>query len=380
MDAAKGNESANEAFAALNINVGDFVSMSTEDKLAALADGFANAKNSTLAYDAVLQLMGKSGGELIPLLAQGADGIKQAFDDAAAASDETVTKLDDVGDRIGAAFATIKSYGAEAISYLLDRVEALGTGLAAIVAFIGELPNGLDAAKKAFEDTTQAAADLKVEDEKSKTDDRQKRKEAAKIDPEKLQSDKATKDKAKKDAEDEAKEVARLKADIGKKEAQKALDDMPARQRAEALQTAIDEQDSIATMNGPDSLEGLKAQEKAIDLQEQLAKAKKEVAAEDKKSADEQRKSELDDAKAKLNEGKDSLSQLKRGGSTPIDSLRAVGGGAANVNYEAISKRDALQQQGVELAKLQLDQLKKAVDYLSKTANPSDGASDGSFS
>jgi len=78
VDAAKGNEAANEAFAALNINAGEFASMSTEDKLAALAEGFSNAKNSTLAYDAVLQLMGKSGGELIPLLSQGADGIKDA--------------------------------------------------------------------------------------------------------------------------------------------------------------------------------------------------------------------------------------------------------------------------------------------------------------
>lgn len=379
VDAAKGNETATAAFDTLGISAADFAAMNTEDKLKALADGFNGAENSTLAFDAVLQLAGKSGGELIPLLLQGGDGIAEAFNKATVASDESVKSLDAVGDRFGAIFSSLKAWGVEALGFLIEQVDTLSVGIAALMGFFSELPNGLEAAKQGFNDAIDAAVKLQEEEERAAADRSEKRRATAQIDPEQFKDDSA--ERAKKDeeekkaAEDLEKEKAKLRESIAQKSADAEYDALNKHQQEAFLMSEIDKEGMLSG----DDVEGLKAQERKLDLEEKLKAVRKSIADEDKKIADEAKKDSVEEAKKGLDKGEDDLSKLERGSMSSIDSLRSVGGGVSGVNYDAVSKRDALQQQAVTLAKEQVDYLKRAVALLQE-ANSSTDLGDSSFS
>jgi hypothetical protein len=75
INAGRGMLVAKESFADLNVNVDEFNKASPQEKLKMLATGFQKTADHGKAMAAVIGILGKSGGELIPLLKEGGDGL-----------------------------------------------------------------------------------------------------------------------------------------------------------------------------------------------------------------------------------------------------------------------------------------------------------------
>ena len=75
-DAAQGSTSAQEALALLGLTVDDLKNLSPEDQFKLIADRIAQIKDPTVRAAAAMELFGRSGTSLIPLLSGGARGIE----------------------------------------------------------------------------------------------------------------------------------------------------------------------------------------------------------------------------------------------------------------------------------------------------------------
>lgn len=75
LDAATGGTQANEAFARLGLSVDKLLASTTDEKFLKIADAIANVKDPSLQAAAAMEVFGKSGQSLIPLLAGGSKAI-----------------------------------------------------------------------------------------------------------------------------------------------------------------------------------------------------------------------------------------------------------------------------------------------------------------
>ncbi len=82
VDAATGMQSAQEALALLGLTVADLDNLSPEEQFKLIADRLAAIEDPTIKAAAAMELFGRSGTQLLPLLAAGADGIEQLQDQA----------------------------------------------------------------------------------------------------------------------------------------------------------------------------------------------------------------------------------------------------------------------------------------------------------
>jgi hypothetical protein len=81
-EASSGSASAVRSFAAVGVEVQKIRNLPLEEQLAAIADGFKNVRNPADQTRIAIDLFGKSGGELVPLLKLGAAGMKDLANEA----------------------------------------------------------------------------------------------------------------------------------------------------------------------------------------------------------------------------------------------------------------------------------------------------------
>lgn len=80
--AAGGSKEYREAFSRVGIVTADLANLRADEALARIADAFSKAADGSGKTALAVQLFGKSGSDLIPLLNQGAAGLKNAADEA----------------------------------------------------------------------------------------------------------------------------------------------------------------------------------------------------------------------------------------------------------------------------------------------------------
>ena len=303
------------------------------------------------------------------------------FKDANVASNETVAKMKETSARVEHLTESVKAFGAEAIGWLMDRIEALGTAAAMALAFISNLGNGWEAAKKAADDTLQAAADLKVEEEAAAEAKAKRQADNAKV-GQKLEDDG--------EAKQQEKELAELQAENAKKQQEYHLAhitllqrEMEIRKRIAELdaddKNAKTEADKLRIANERYDL--IKEDEKNIaDLVKQQAEADKQRAENAKKQAEEKARIELDAKKSDLEKAEENLKKADKTKGFSVDSLRAIGGGIAGVNYGLGGAKNDLQRQQVDYARQQVELLKSTVKALEAQKANISRTSDGSFS
>ncbi len=120
-----GNEKASEALANLGISAESLARLPLDEKILVLSKAFQQARESGTGYNDVLALMGKSAGQLIPLLSTSADEIRNLMDSANVVNDAGVANLAELNDRVDAFLTNTKAgFGA---------VLAIGAGLAKTV-------------------------------------------------------------------------------------------------------------------------------------------------------------------------------------------------------------------------------------------------------
>ena len=112
VEAANGSRGANELIARLGLSVADLAAMTPEEMLSAFADGLATVSNPSERAALAMELFGKSGTKLLPVLAQGAEGLARmreyARDLGLTVSTDAAQAADALDDAIGELTATVR--------------------------------------------------------------------------------------------------------------------------------------------------------------------------------------------------------------------------------------------------------------------------------
>ena len=138
-EAATGAKAPNEALAALGLNIRDLVRLRPEQQLEAIADRIAKLKTPADKSRVEIELFGRAGAELAPLLEQGAAGIEKLRREAvglgASLSEETLKNLEGAHEAIvrmessaSALSSTLVGKLAPALKLFLDSLTAAATG------------------------------------------------------------------------------------------------------------------------------------------------------------------------------------------------------------------------------------------------------------
>lgn len=81
--AAGGSKSAEEALAAVGLSATDLLKLTPEQQFSAIADGLNRIKNPAQRASAAMDIFGRGGAAMLPLLQEGSGGIKALTDEAA---------------------------------------------------------------------------------------------------------------------------------------------------------------------------------------------------------------------------------------------------------------------------------------------------------
>lgn len=132
---AEGDKSAVGAMRRLNISVAEFKNLKPEDQFAKVADAIGEIEDPAERVRTAMDLMGKSGAELLPVLTKGFNDAREAARSLGVVLDEeTVDALDTMGDRLDA----LQSVGLAGFARLLVELEPLLSVLGAGVIDAGK--------------------------------------------------------------------------------------------------------------------------------------------------------------------------------------------------------------------------------------------------
>jgi hypothetical protein len=134
---ASANPVALKALTDLKIPLEDIKNLNPENQFIEISNAIRQIQDPAERTRLAIDLFGKAGAQVLPTLVRGFDDVKGA---AVGMSDETIKRLDDASDRVGAWYRTTKGY------------LALGA-----VAFVDLVKNGFDPARAG---AAQAQADM----------------------------------------------------------------------------------------------------------------------------------------------------------------------------------------------------------------------------
>jgi len=134
-NAVFGSKSAIEAFTQIGLSVNQVAAMSPEQAFRAIADQINKLPSPAARAAAAMDIFGKSGAELINVLALGSEGLKQAGEDA---------------DKLGLSLNRVDAAKVEAANDAITRVGSAISGVANVLAvqlspFIEEAANRITA-------------------------------------------------------------------------------------------------------------------------------------------------------------------------------------------------------------------------------------------
>lgn len=359
LGAVGGSKELAEAFATLGIDAKEFVDMPMEEKLMKLAEGYEEGESQALKMDAVMKILGKSGAELIPLLAEGPESLKKIFKETSVASDETVSRLAKALDAVEYAWMQVKSGAASTLGFILDACDKIGVELAAMIQFIANIPNGLQAAKDAYHNTTLGYLE-NLDEEKNKRKEEQTRRKGTAEEVEK-----------RKEEAEAATEAEKADEEYHKKYEANRIAELSLMQRQLEIKERLAELDREKA-NATNKGDWFKAANEELELQKELRENKEKT----KKAEEEkERKEKAADKKAVETQYKRTGDMIKNKEaqldwfekpfkSVKFDSLREIGGSMAGVNYN-VGPDDQTKKQ-IDLLKQQLKELKDANDFWKK--------------
>lgn len=111
-EAASGSQSAQEALGALGITINDLKNLAPDEQFALIAARLAEVQNPTQRAAAAMEVFGKSGTKLLPMMAGGARGLEEmrqkARDLGLVMSSEDAAAADDFGDALDSLWKVLK--------------------------------------------------------------------------------------------------------------------------------------------------------------------------------------------------------------------------------------------------------------------------------
>jgi hypothetical protein len=207
------NSKARDALADLGITAESLAAMPLDEKLIAFSAAFEKARAEGTGVNDIMTLLGKSAGDLIPLLSQGEDGIRSMLEDAPVLAAEAVDALAELNDEMDALAAKATVTGGKV---------AVGLSMMASIAYNAVTSN------KTLDQLLQDEADKM--NERSETSSRRKKRPKIAANTEDAAAAKKEEEdaaKAAKDAEDTAQKAAK--------------EDEDRQKRIQALQTELED-------------------------------------------------------------------------------------------------------------------------------------------
>lgn len=127
--AAAGNKAMADSFAMMGINASEFVNLPMEQKVLALAKAMESGKGDGEKLALAMKILGKSGGDMIPILSQGFEELNAQMEGTSVVSQSTVdsmAKLDD-------AFDTLKQKATVVGAATYDGLRMIGVPIGVVV-------------------------------------------------------------------------------------------------------------------------------------------------------------------------------------------------------------------------------------------------------
>jgi hypothetical protein len=140
-DAGSGSKEAADAFATVGLSVADMAGLSADQQLGKVADGLAAIKDPGARAAASMQIFGKAGTDILPMLEGGSAGMEAFAAEAKRLGlimdSETAAKADSLGDAIDSVSASMKMAFIQIGAAVAPMLTELAHGLAAIAAEAG---------------------------------------------------------------------------------------------------------------------------------------------------------------------------------------------------------------------------------------------------
>ena len=118
----RGSTSFDDSAKSLGINLKEIKDLAPEAQLKELARGYAESEDKGQALASIMQLMGKSGAELVPLLSEGPEALTEAMNAAQIATQGEIEEMARLGDQLD----RLKSFGLKAAGTLVTGVRSIG--------------------------------------------------------------------------------------------------------------------------------------------------------------------------------------------------------------------------------------------------------------
>lgn len=265
------NKAAGDALAHYGVTAEGLARLPLDQKIITLAGAFQKARADGTGYNDLLALLGKSAGDLIPMLEQSGQTLRDTFADAPVILDGTVQRMAAMNDQVDAFIAKQKS----------GVSDFLGQGL----MMVDEI---LDPNKTLGQNTRDAAAgaDKTVADQQAKRDAA-----AAKLAEAQAAATAAAALKEQVKTQQELNKLSDAEAGLTEKRFQDYLSILPPNLKLIELKREQLRLEAEREIQGP-GMEGdrISIEEKLIALGAKQRDAQKEIADEAKKAADEAKK------------------------------------------------------------------------------------------
>lgn len=128
-----GGKESSEAIRAMGLSVAELLNMAPDDQFLKVAQAIAEIPDPAERSAAAMKVFGRGGAELLPLLAKGADGVRELsakFDElGVSVSAETVSKVDEAGDAVGRLGMAVKAMGLELVSLAAAPITAVADSI-----------------------------------------------------------------------------------------------------------------------------------------------------------------------------------------------------------------------------------------------------------
>lgn len=155
-EAATGNIEYAETFETLGIDAAAFINLPMEEKISLLAKSFESGAGSGEKLALMMDVLGKGGANLIPLLAQGQEELQEQFANTSTVSQGTVDSIADFNDALTKLKQKAQVVGGSVINGFRLMIAVIGAGVGTIA---GGVMISLDTLVKA---ATLAGSSIKM--------------------------------------------------------------------------------------------------------------------------------------------------------------------------------------------------------------------------
>lgn len=146
-----------KAFGRLGLSIKELVDLSPEEQLAAVADAISGIENPADRTAFAMDILGKSGTKLLPMLQNGSAGLREFHKEAVKAghvmSAEDVAAADAFGDAMdklkGSLMAVVAAIGGAVAPVILEYAESIGDAIGSVRIWIKENAGLIKSAVKA---------------------------------------------------------------------------------------------------------------------------------------------------------------------------------------------------------------------------------------